>query len=56
MARGQDVVSKSSDLELLCWLVDLGQVDREQYREIRALMWSFYIENSGHSEKPSNFS
>lgn len=44
----------ADDLDLLCWLVQLGRVDREKYREIRALMWALYVENSGRSDKPSN--
>ncbi len=48
------------DMDLLGWLVEMGQHDREQYRVLRALMWSMFVDNSEErsrrSDKPSNCS
>lgn len=49
---------ESQDVELLWWLVELGRLDRDAYRDIRELMWAFFVENSADrsrcSDKPSN--
>lgn len=34
----------------------LGAANRDVYRELRAVMWQFVVENSGRSDFPSNFS
>ncbi len=51
-------VQPAAKMNLLWWLVQLGQKDREQYRIIRAAMWAMYAENSESrslcSDKPSN--
>lgn len=48
------------DMDLLGWLVEMGQRDREQYRILRALMWSMFVDNarerSRRSDIPSNYS
>ena len=43
-------------LDLLCWLVELGKTDREQYRVIREAMWALYATNSARSDKQSKCS
>ena len=51
---------RESDLDLLCWLIDLGKTDRAHYRKIRAAMWAMFVENSEsmpvRSDIPSKYS
>ena len=51
---------KKSNGELLWWLVDMAQQDREHYRVIREALWALYAERSEdgsrYSDKPSKFS
>lgn len=51
---------RNGSMDLLGWLVEMGQHDREQYRVLRALMWSMFVDNSAErsrrSDIPSNCS
>lgn len=54
------MATKQGDMELLWWLIVMGQEDRELYRVIREAMWTLYQDNaaerSPRSDKPSNSS
>lgn len=51
--------SKQSDAGLAEWVTKmslLGASNRPVYRELRALMWKFVVENSSRSDFPNIFS
>lgn len=42
--------------EFVAKLSLLGATNREAYRALRDVMWSFVVDNSARSDFPSNFS
>jgi hypothetical protein len=60
MEADEAIDAEVQRLDLLCWLVELGATDRDQYRLIREAMWSMYAANaqsrSPRSDIPSNSS
>lgn len=50
---GERGVSKA---ELVTKLTVLANTNREAYRELRAVMWEFVVENSARSDFPSEMS
>ncbi len=53
------MADSETDRELKFWLVELGQTDREAYREIRSLLWDLFVvekrrQLETHSKKKSD--
>lgn len=56
MSEQSKAVREISRAEWVTKMSLLAESNREAYRELRALMWLFVVENSSRSDFPSIFS
>jgi hypothetical protein len=54
--EGRAARNGDEDVDLVWWLVRLGQEDRETYRKLRDLAWQLVVANVDSSALPNKLS